>query len=682
MNFTSQLKYVLERSESLTKNAVQSIDSINAIIDNLDINSNVIDSLRKKQFYSDNLKKAVLGLENYLELTEEINKDKFNIINGHKGSVDKYIKNLMHLRSFQCYVENSSNNNADEKSLTCLTLFNLSTLCIRASEYLSEEFQDILKNYSSNEQCQPYIDYLLNKVFSSIDHTNKQNDKVTEIAVFIPRATIKKLFKICNWLSMQESSYELYNAGDHCDIDAKLKFSETRKKFLLTVIKITSKMSSNESSAHRSRLRNRIGRMFRTTASEPHKALEYIALFAENLNFFLKMLSHEVGLIKEIFSDDETKQVLVNKLTLLVIENIQTEFEDFFLNACDYKCMHNNGHEVVREMINLILKVKNLKEKTNFLQANDMHSAFRFINFEMQLDELSAIIFKVFLDSVRTGQFNSYKVLINLNVHSFTVQTLQCLRIIYLNRTQLANVISIACSLIDSAYETGKPDEFSRHGHLTLYEPLNDGDEENDLKIRIYFDCLIDSLCQFLENERKNIEFDSPRLDQINFISPSSLSTFKMLLKHLEMNVFLLNNYDFVQKFLTDLNLLENLQKKLEIDKENFLDKACKVFEFISHKWTKLFNKKNSENANKRKKSEMGFMLKETLHICCRVSIENESIKKIIKEKFILNLKSIFKQFDKEILNDIATFINNETNDAPEQDDYFEKVLRKLFPQS
>ncbi len=679
MDFTSQLKFVLQRSEHLTNNAIQSIDSIDAIIKNLQINSHMIDHLKKKQIYSDNLKKMVLSLENYLKLTEEINNDKFNITHGSKGSVDKYIKNLMHLQSFQSYVENTPNSTI-KNSLTCLTLVNLSTLSLRASEYLSEEFQDIIKNYSSNDECESYIDHLLNKFFSPIDHTKEPNDEFMETAFFIPKETIKKLSNICSWLSMQESFYELYNGRDHCDIDTKLNFSIIRNKFLQTVMKIASKTSSNELTAYKSRLRNRVGRMFKASVGEPHKALEYIALFAENLNFFLKLLSQEVSLIREIFSDDQTKQELINKLTLLVIENIQTEFEDFFLNACDFHKLSNNGHEVVREMINLILKVNNLKEKTSFLQANDMHSAFRFINFEMKLDELTAIIFKVFLESIKIGQFNSYRVFIDLNVHSFCVQTLQCLRIIYLNRTRLANVITIACSHIDSAYETGKKDEVSKHGQLTLYEPSSEDDYNDDLKVRIYFDCLIDSLCHFLENESNKIEFDSASLTQINFMSPNSLSTFKMLLKHFEMNVFLLNNYDFVQKFLADLSLLDNLQKKLQKDKEDFLEKACKLFDFISHKWTKLLGKKNSkENSYKRKKSEIVFMLKETLFICCRVSIENETSKSIIKECISLNLKSIFIQLDQEIVIEIVTFLNIDINDGLEQEKYFNNVLRKIL---
>ena len=134
MDFSFQLKCILERSQQITNVAVQSIDSIDGILDSLNLNSNAIDNLKHRRLSNDNINKAVLELDNYLKLTDAINKDKFNITYGHRGSVNEYILNLVHLQSFQKYTEYDQDND----SLTLLTLINLSC-CTRVDpNFMSE----------------------------------------------------------------------------------------------------------------------------------------------------------------------------------------------------------------------------------------------------------------------------------------------------------------------------------------------------------------------------------------------------------------------------------------------------------------------------------------------------------------------------------------------------------------
>lgn len=375
-----------------------------------------------------------------------------------------------------------------------------------------------------------------------------------------------------------------------------------------------------------------------------------------------------------IFSDEETKTVLINKLTLLIVENIQSEFEDFFHKLC------NNGHEVVREIINLTLKVVHLKEKTNFLQANDMHSAFRFINFEMKLDDLSAVVLKVYLESIKAGDFNSKQVQFDLNVHLFCVQTMKCLRIIHLYRIPLANAIAITCNHIDpqnlNDSETSNLSDVLAQ-RREIKRQISNESNDSDFQFSIYFDHIIDGISQFLANEANKIELDSDGLDHINFMSSNSLNTFKMLLKYFKVNVFLINNFDFVQKFLHDLKISSNQQSKLKIDLEKCMETACQVFDFILQKWTKLAKRNKEKNKTKRKKSEIEFMIKETLYVCRRVLIANEKSKSVFKECVQFNLKPIIKQFNQQTLESLAEFISTNHELGPDQ--YEETILSKLF---
>lgn len=178
------------------------------------------------------------------------------------------------------------------------------------------------------------------------------------------------------------------------------------------------------------------------------KATERIELFTCNLDFCLRVLKHENMLIANIYyRSKETRVDLISKLTILVIDSIQNELEEFFVSDHDFSKLSHNGVNVVKAFINLIIKVQNLKEKASCLQTEDLPSASKLLQFSLRLNEMSAQIFNSYLDVVKTGYFNTYIVPTNCSVHEYCIQTLDMCRLMKKEHKGLMDSIKIVCEL-------------------------------------------------------------------------------------------------------------------------------------------------------------------------------------------------------------------------------------------
>jgi hypothetical protein len=145
-------------------------------------------------------------------------------------------------------------------------------------------------------------------------------------------------------------------------------------------------------------------------ASKQSKPVEYIEVFAENLDFSLKLLKHDNLLIQYIYEEsEETRIELISKLTILVIDQIQREFENFFTHSLDFTKLANNGNHVILAITRLIIKVHNLKEKTSCLQTEDLTSASKLLQFSLKLNEIGSQIFSSYLDVVKAGYFENFE---------------------------------------------------------------------------------------------------------------------------------------------------------------------------------------------------------------------------------------------------------------------------------
>lgn len=155
--------------------------------------------------------------------------------------------------------------------------------------------------------------------------------------------------------------YELYNeCGEHCDINQKLKYFLTRSEYLKLVIRTHRSILAEKATEKNNRENETLSlfERFNKIGIKSSKATERIELFASNLDFCLRVLKHENMLIENVYyRSKETRVELISKLTILVIDSIQNEFEDFFVNEHDFSKMSHNGINVVNSIINLIIKV-------------------------------------------------------------------------------------------------------------------------------------------------------------------------------------------------------------------------------------------------------------------------------------------------------------------------------------
>ena len=186
---------------------------------------------------------------------------------------------------------------------------------------------------------------------------------------------------------------------------------------------------------------------------------------------------------------------------------------------------------------------------------------------------MTSNIFKNYLNSVKHGNFSSHSIRTNLSVHSFCVQTLQSLRIIHVNKNCLSEEILIAFTTQtdDNSLNDIESNELIKYDRLTRRKKQLDQEPSSLYHFLIYYSDLIENLFHFLKEESVKIEESSAALNRITFMSSKTLNSFKNLLKEFKINIFLLNNYDFIRHFFINSNMTElnqrfetNIEMKIE----------------------------------------------------------------------------------------------------------------------
>ncbi len=259
---------------------------------------------------------------------------------------------------------------------------------------------------------------------------------------------------ICWWFLQQEQAYELYNdSGEHCDINQKLQYCHLRFEFIKSVMRThslklhDSKVNSsvNESTPSRTNLFGLI--TFKDDSKEKSTtAAQCIELFNKSLDFFLKLLRHETILLQSIYrGSPETQDDLGSNLTIMVMASIESEFEEFFINANDFSKLVNNGEDVVGAFVDLVVRVQNLKKKISSLQSKDLSSASKLLQFSMRLNEMTAQVFSGYLQTVKSGYFNKNVVPSDCSVHEMCVKNLQLAKLINNHSSALLEPLKAAC---------------------------------------------------------------------------------------------------------------------------------------------------------------------------------------------------------------------------------------------
>jgi hypothetical protein len=325
---------------------------------------------------------------------------------------------------------------------------------------------------------------------------------------FISIEALNKLEKICSWFIEREKEYELYATinysnslqhehddsieQQHCDINQVLNYYEIRRPFLDFTIKAYSKLNSlvsiktlnklfqltddnataidwrphviisdetatittklDEEETNSADSLNKSSSSLSASslsasslsASFKSKPVECIETFADNLDFGLRLLTHETQMLKFIYRNStDTFNDLSSKFAVLIIEQIQKEFEEFLTNICDFTKTCNSGADVIYSLMILLIKVQHLKEKTNCLPREDLMTASKFLGFTMRLNEISAQIFSAFIDVVKRGHFMEFSIPENSSLHESTLRTCHFLNKLIENQEYLNEILKI-----------------------------------------------------------------------------------------------------------------------------------------------------------------------------------------------------------------------------------------------
>jgi hypothetical protein len=361
--------------------------------------------------------------------------------------------------------------------------------------------------------------------------------------------------------------------------------------------------------------------------------VEYIELFADNLEFSLKLLKHENIIINNIYRKSyETRVDLTSKLTILVIDQIQKEFETFFnkKESCDFTKVSNSDDEVLAAIIKLIVKVQNLKEKASCLQTDDLNSASKLLKFSLKLNETSSQIFSSYLEVVRKGNAISFELPHDSNVHEHVSNVCGKWRLIKKYEKYLLEPMKIACqsNLLNSERETAEASGHREHlknrikdfGKKRIKSSMESDDiSEEDDNLEKYQrssrrgrtehnDTIMESAAiemiqkedfeyspewtfakYYLLIEEKLEEWlmtECEKLLENHASIPSSImpglslsrmfssqgSNFKQLKKEFKVLTFLVNNFDFILNFVDEINV-KNMMKKKNSNFESVLKK-------------------------------------------------------------------------------------------------------------
>ena len=224
--------------------------------------------------------------------------------------------------------------------------------------------------------------------------------------------------------------------------------------------------------------------------SKHFNSVEYIEVFAENIDFSLKLLKHENLLIDYVYQhSNETCIELKSKLTIQVIDFVQSEIEEvFFTNSFDFTKLNNNGNKVIQAITRLIVKVQNLKA---YLQTEGltMTSASKLIQFLLKLNEIGSQIFASYLDVVKAGYFENPAdvpmMLENYGLHINVKKICVVWLLINNHEKYLTESVSKACnSYMDNTERGAKtiktPFSKNKKNHTNLATSQTSANNDND----------------------------------------------------------------------------------------------------------------------------------------------------------------------------------------------------------
>ena len=166
LDFSLTIRNLMDKSENATKFAIESFEyldkSVNFHQENL---RTIFSEIDLKMLREKNLKIASQELDTFLTIVDTIEKDKFEIMQGPRGLLSQYIKNLEYIKQIENYtwIKEQSTKFANKRVEVCYAKFN--SLIRHSEKILLDEFQNLIKHYSNSEQALTFIDFLISKEF-------------------------------------------------------------------------------------------------------------------------------------------------------------------------------------------------------------------------------------------------------------------------------------------------------------------------------------------------------------------------------------------------------------------------------------------------------------------------------------------------------------------------------------
>ena len=374
----------------------------------------------------------------------------------------------------------------------------------------------------------------------------------------------------------------------------------------------------------------------------------------------------------------------------MVIDQIQKEFEAFFTKkeSCDFTKISNSDDEVLAAIIKLIVKVQNLKEKASCLQTDDLNSASKLLMFSLKLNETSSQIFSSYLEVVRKGYSTNFELTHDSSVHEHVRNVCSKWRLIKLHEKYLLEPIKIACqsNFLNVEKESAETSSHREHfknrikdfGKKRIKSSLESDDmseeEENLEKYQRstrrgrteHSDSIMESAAiEMIQKEdfeyspewtfAKYYLLIEERIDEwlmgeiekllatqgslslslkpgiaLSRIFSSQGSSFRQFKKEFKAFIFLINNYDFILRFIDEIGI-KNIMKKRDSNFENVLkknietqiNKTKNLYNFLNSKWEK-YNLAENQSAKQKRKEDFKLMLKETLEMFFKTPIINK----------------------------------------------------------
>lgn len=530
---SNSFKYLMIRSDENTKTAIDSIDSFQYCIDRMRLKMNAYsDATKSCQIKLDNIHRCLEKVDSMSQYVQNIDKNEKFISIGPGDQLKEYLDLLNTYSTFENANQTEENNSK---------LNRIIKLVRKGEKILLNEFQNILKHYSSFELTENFIKFIRN---------SNQSDEH-----YMSKETLKKLETIAKWLSKRKKSQDL-------------KYNEIRLEFINHVtlsinqkdsLSIKSVQSQPQFNSHLIRNSQSFASFKKPTSSSSLISLtpyNMLSQFHDALKTLCRLLIHEKSIVNRIF-DDEIKANLRHRLVELLSDRMQAESELLLITTSqEFKKAGNCGHDIVKEMINILRKLNHFREISEYSKSN--HVITQNIGILISnLHKLNSIILNSYLDNVKNGLSNVSLFPSDCGIHEFTENTCQILKMLKTNETHMEASLRV------------------------LY-----GNElKRKTNVGKYYWTLVKSLNNFLIEEATHVNTQSS-----NALINSS--KFKNGLGSLRGYVFLLNNLDYILETCDSIGIIQLIEQVNDGFKQLInesitknCEKAVEIFHEIHIKW-------------------------------------------------------------------------------------------------